>query len=186
MRTDSLQFNAHELNLRYDEEVMSVMRKHWFVLLQKVFVYVILFFLPILLLIALPAFGLPIEGAAFVIFFSMLWMLIFLMVIFTVWTIYYLDLWIVTNQRLIDIEQRALFNREITTLRMETILDVQVNIEGVIETILDFGTLQVMTSGRAGPDASIIGIPYPEKERDIIMRQVDIMNGTARPQLTLH
>lgn len=186
MKADSLQFNAQELNLRYDEEVMSVMRKHWFVLLERVFVYIVLFFLPIILLLILPTFGLSVGGAAFVIFFSMLWMLIFLMAIFTVWTIYYLDLWIVTNQRLIDIEQRALFNREITTLRMETILDVQVNIEGVIETILDFGTLQVMTSGRAGPDASIIGIPYPEKERDVIMRQVDIMNGTAHPDITIH
>lgn len=183
MKTKHMHFNDWELNLRYEEVVESVMRKHWFVLLQHTFLYILLFFLPLVILPYLPSFGFGTTEIAIVTFFSMLWMLVLLMVIFTQWTLYYLDIWIVTNQRLFDIEQRALFDREIVTLRMETILDVQVNIEGIIQTLLQFGTLQVMTSGRAGPDATIQGIPHPEIERDIIMRQVDIMNGTANPRV---
>lgn len=169
-------FNTEELHLRENEKVISVVRKHWFVFLKDVFTKKTLLFLPLLLLL-IPSSWVSDHTMAYVVFFAALWMLGLLMAIITIWTNYYLDLWIVTNQRLIDIEQNALFNREVKTLRMETIQDIQVNIENVIETLLNFGTLRVQTAGTGGTDALIIGVPNPNFERDIIMEQVRLINA---------
>jgi membrane protein implicated in regulation of membrane protease activity len=172
-------FNHYELELREGEYFASVMRKHWFVLVAHIIPFLLALIAPFLLLSIIPASSVTDATIAIIVFFGALWVLIGLMVVFTIWTNYYLDLWIVTNQRLIDIEQRTLFNREIKTLRMETVQDVQVDVEGIIQTFLSFGTLRVQTAGTGGTDAKIVGIPHPNSEKDIIMEQVQIINSRS-------
>ena len=128
----------------------------------------------------IPAVNMSDATIAVIIFFSSLWMTMLLMVIFTIWTNYYLDIWIVTNNRIVDIEQRHLFNREVKTLRMETVQDVQTDKIGLFQEFLDFGTLRVQTAGTGGTDAKIVGIPNPNHEREIIMEQVHIINTKAQ------
>ncbi|MCD5384616.1 MAG: PH domain-containing protein, partial [Candidatus Pacebacteria bacterium] len=158
------------------ETVVSVMRKHWFILFIHIMPYMLLFFLPFVIIAFIPSSGMSQTLIATIIFFVAVWMLAMLAVIFTVWTVYYLDIWIVTNRRIMDIEQKALFNREIKTLRMDTVQDVQVDVTGIFQTLLKFGTLRVQTAGTGGTDAKIIGIPDPSLERDIIMTQVNLLH----------
>jgi len=176
-------FNTYELGLRNGEYLASIMRKHWFVLFLKVIPFKILFAIPLLVLFFIPASGLADTDIAIIIFFSALWMLVLLMVIFTIWTNYFLDIWIVTNQRIIDIEQKSLFNREVKTLRMETVQDIQTDKVGILQEFLNFGTLRVQTAGTGGTDAKIVGIPNPNYERDIIMREVHIINTNVSRNL---
>ncbi len=163
-------FRPDGLVLLPGETVVSVMRKHWFILFIKVFPYMLAFFLPLVIFAFIPTTNLSQSLIATIIFFIATWMLIILMVIYTVWTLYYLDIWIVTNKRIMDIEQLALFNREVKTLQMNTVQDVQVDVSGIFETLLHFGTLRVQTAGTGGTDAKIVGIPDPALERDIIMQ----------------
>ncbi len=172
-------FNKHDVGLRDKEYLVSIMRKHWFILFLKIMPYKILFLMPFAVLALMPGTNMPDSTIAIIIFFSALWMLVLLMIIFTVWTNYFLDIWIVTNQRIMDIEQRALFNREVKTLRMETVQDVQTDKVGLFQEFLNFGTLRVQTAGTGGTDAKIIGIPNPSYERNIIMEQVHIINTKA-------
>ncbi len=172
-------FNTHEIDLRSGEYLVSIMRKHWFVLFMRVIPFKILFLLPFGALAVIPATGMSDAQIATIVFFGAFWMLVLLMIIFTIWTNYYLDIWIVTNQRIMDIEQKTLFNREVKTLRMETVQDVQTDKVGVFQEFLDFGTLRVQTAGTGGTDAKIVGIPKPSYERNIIMEQVHIINTNA-------
>lgn len=59
---------------------------------------------------------------------------------------YYLDTWIVTNDRIVDIEQHGLFHRVTTELDLFRIQDVTTNIQGVFGTIFNFGNVQVTTA----------------------------------------
>jgi len=59
---------------------------------------------------------------------------------------YYLDLWIVTNDRIVDIEQHNLFSRSITELDLFRIQDVTVEMHGFFATILNFGNISVKTA----------------------------------------
>ena len=163
-------FSPDGLVLLPGETVVSVMRKHWFVLFIKIVPYMLAFFLPLVVLAFIPSANISQSLLAIIIFAISTWMLTILMAIYTVWTLYYLDIWIVTNQRIMDIEQKMLFDREVKTLQMSTVQDVQVDVSGIFETLLHFGTLRVQTAGTGGTDAKIVGIPDPALERDIIMQ----------------
>lgn len=165
--------------MREGEYLVSIMRKHWFILFIHIIPFKVLFLLPFGILALISAINMSDAQIATIVFFGALWMLIFLMAIFTIWTNYYLDIWIVTNQRIMDIEQKTLFNREVKTLRMETVQDVQTDKVGIFQEFLNFGTLRVQTAGTGGTDAKIVGIPNPGYERDIIMEQVHIINTDA-------
>ncbi|MBI4992885.1 MAG: PH domain-containing protein [Candidatus Magasanikbacteria bacterium] len=59
---------------------------------------------------------------------------------------FYLDLWIVTNDRIVDIEQHGLFSRSISELDLYNIQDVTVEVTGFFATMFKYGNLFVKTS----------------------------------------
>src|SRR3989344_5033211 len=63
-------------------------------------------------------------------------LLIAWVIFFTVWTNYYLDVLIVTDKRIIDVEQRGFFSRQASTLRLDRIQDIAVSISGILATFL--------------------------------------------------
>lgn len=66
---------------------------------------------------------------------------------FTEFMDYYLDLWIVTNDRLVNIEQQGLFARTISELDLYKIQDVTSEIKGMVATFLNYGRVSVQTAG---------------------------------------
>ena len=59
---------------------------------------------------------------------------------------YYLDVWIVTTDRIINIEQKGLFARTVSELKLYNIQDVTSEIQGIIPTLLHFGNVYVQTA----------------------------------------
>ena len=60
---------------------------------------------------------------------------------------YYLDVWIVTDQRIINIEQRGMFNREIAEHDLDKIQDVSGMQQGFFQTLFSYGDVHVQTAG---------------------------------------
>ncbi len=60
---------------------------------------------------------------------------------------YYLDFWIVTTKRILNIEQTGLFARTTSELRLYRVQDVTSTVKGVFETLLDFGNVEIQTAG---------------------------------------
>lgn len=60
---------------------------------------------------------------------------------------YWLDAWIVTNRRIINIEQNGLFFRTISELRLYRIQDVTSKVDGFFRSMLNFGMVYVQTAG---------------------------------------
>lgn len=59
---------------------------------------------------------------------------------------FYLDIWIVTNDRIIDIEQEGLFARTISELDLYRIQDVTTEVNGLFPTIFNYGNVIVKTA----------------------------------------
>ncbi|HOX60517.1 MAG TPA: PH domain-containing protein [Candidatus Magasanikbacteria bacterium] len=59
---------------------------------------------------------------------------------------FYLDLWIVTNDRVVDIEQKGLFARTISEVDLYRIQDVTTEIHGFIGTIFNYGDVIIKTA----------------------------------------
>ncbi len=81
------------------------------------------------------------------VFFYLLWLLAMWVGFFSAWTDYYLDVWQVTDQRIIDIEQKGFFSRDEATIRFENIQDITIDTHGFFATIFDFGDLRVQSAG---------------------------------------
>ncbi|MCB9834626.1 PH domain-containing protein [Candidatus Nomurabacteria bacterium] len=54
---------------------------------------------------------------------------------------------IITNQNLVEVEQKSLFNKSISTLRLVNIQDVSADIEGPVQSALGYGTVTVQSAG---------------------------------------
>jgi len=93
--------------------------------------------------------------------------------LFTIWTNYYLDIWIVTDKRIINVDQISLFNREVTTLRIERVQDVTINTDGLLETLFKFGTIRVQSASATNKYSTIHGIKNPTFVKDAILENVD-------------
>jgi membrane protein YdbS with pleckstrin-like domain len=78
---------------------------------------------------------------------------------------YYLDLWIVTTNRIIDMEQHGLFRRTSTELELFRIQDVSANITGIVGTLFNYGDVIVKT---ASSNLNIVfrDVPNPNKIRE--------------------
>lgn len=158
-----------------DEKVILVLRKHWFVLAMEGFVFGFLALLPLAaMMIGGSVLNLGFDSplativtAAYVIWLIALWIGFFIF-----WTDYYLDIWIITDKRIIDIEQQGLFSRTTSALRHDNIQDSTISQPGLIASLLGFGTIQVQS---AAADVEIV-IPYarsPQRVKELIMNLHD-------------
>jgi len=131
--------------------------------------YVMLSFLPLGIMLA--SVPIAIVGPTLA-FLYITWLLVLWIGIFMCWTLYYLNVWIVTNERIIDVHQRGLFSRELLTAELERVQDVTVDTEGIIQTLFGFGTLTIHTAGE-GTNFIITNAMHPLEAREKIMEEHD-------------
>ncbi len=76
-----------------------------------------------------------------------------------------------TNLRIVEIDQRAYFNREVSSVLLNRVQDVTTTVVGVIPSLLSIGAIKVQSAG-ADVDLLMKGIPRPEQMRDLILKYV--------------
>jgi uncharacterized membrane protein YdbT with pleckstrin-like domain len=142
---------AHLPGQQPDEENIFFLRRHWFVLIPVMLGFVVILVLPFLIygfvnvrnpavFAERSAVTLYVLGASM--FFLYAWL--FLYQNFIDW---YLDMWIVTNYRIVNIEQHGLFGRTMSELMLYNVQDVTSDIKGFIHTIFDYGVIHIQTAG---------------------------------------
>jgi uncharacterized membrane protein YdbT with pleckstrin-like domain len=157
-----------------NESVTLVVRKHWVLLALRLLPDVFLAIAPPIFIFIFSGIPTPPER-----FFLGLWWLLIWMGAFAHLTRYYLNAWIITNSRIIDICQPAFFNRHISSFLIDRVQDVTTTVNGLLQTAIGFGTLSVETAGRAD-QFLMTGVPRPDMVRDLIMREVtELHDGAA-------
>jgi uncharacterized membrane protein YdbT with pleckstrin-like domain len=159
----------YNLHVQDDEHILLVVRKHWLVLKLAMLPVVLVGFFGFVFIQALIGNASDALGA----FINSLWLLGTWMLLFTIWTNYFLDTWVITDKRIIDIDQRTLFNRAVSTIRVERIQDARVEVNGFLPTLFGYGNLRIQTAGADDEFIFIDGIPEPERVKNVIMEYVD-------------
>lgn len=159
--------------LQGDEQVMLFLRRHWFVLAAK---YAFMFLLALIPIVAYFLFDNAFAGfisneiaKAIVILMASIYYLVIWVTVFTVFIDYYLDIWIVTTHRIIDIEQKGLFNHQVAEQSLEMVQDVSSRVKGVIPTLFDYGFVLVQ-SAAAKVLFEFKQIPEPAAVAQVISR----------------
>jgi len=154
-----------------DEKVLLILHRHWFDILSQ---FILIFFL---ILIFFGSFGLYFVSFNFsnnpnyrnlLLFGQNSFFLFIWLAFFVIWIDYYFDVWIVTNRRIVNIEQNGLFNRKTSELELEKIQDVTTDVKGIIPTFFNYGDIQVQTAGEQ-EKFLFHNIANPYQVKDLIM-----------------
>lgn len=161
------------MQLNPGEHLVKVFRKHWFVIFVESLLFIVILILPAILLAAgIITTGLVlspiIQGILLVLGFA--WIIAMWVAFFIVYTDYYLDVWVLTDQRLIDIDQKGLFAREVATLSLDKIQDVTAKQSGLFPTILNYGDVHLQSAGTER-EFTIFHVRHPKQVREMLMAQ---------------
>jgi len=150
-----------------NEKIIFIIHRHWFNMLIQ---FIPLFGLLAIMLISF--FMQPLifdnfaeAGGETVFYFLQTFFLIFIWIFgFVIWFDYYLDIWIITNERVVNVEQKGLFSRQVSELKFRHIQDVSTDVRGFFPTLLNYGDVTVQTAAEQSHFIfRSVGNPYKVK-----------------------
>lgn len=155
-----------------DEQIIMALRCHKIVIGQKIFGLVIGCLIPVAIYWAGTRYTNWLDDRSGILYTTVilvfsLFELFLLLFVYHAWVNYYLDLWIITNERIIAMEQRGLFNRSVSELRLNRIQDVSSEVKGFLPTLFKYGRIHIQTAAEQDM-FEFKDIPNPE----IVARQI--------------
>lgn len=155
------------------EHVVYVLRRHPIVFLPTAVLFVVLYTVPFIVYVMTDLFLFDVSvdprWFAIVVLCGATYLLAITILFFTQFISYYLDIWIVTNDRIIDIEQYNIFSRTIAELDLFRIQDVTSDVHGFIPSVLHYGDVDVKTASQ-NTDIVFRSVPHPNTVREDLIR----------------
>lgn len=140
----------HFPNQKPGEHILMYLHRHWVVLLGIIIVNILMALIPLVFWILFENYtnilDVPQYNALFTLLVSSFY-LFNILFFFANFVDYYLDVWIVTNKRIINIEQKGLFSRVTSEKELSQMQDVTANVDGFVQTVFDFGDVVIQTAG---------------------------------------
>jgi hypothetical protein len=176
-----------DVQLHAGERITRSVRKHWFVLLLNLIPFAFLAYVPTLFLpfmhfitTIVPHSGsiptLVLADNPLVRLVYGLWLIMLWSAAFNTITRYYLNQWIITTTRIIDIHQYGFFSREVSSLLLVRVQDVSSDVEGLFGTLLGYGQLAVQSAGEQ-EHFTMDDIADPQGLRDLIMKEISDLHA---------
>lgn len=165
------------------EKIFLLIRKHWFNYMMFFFV-TFLSFLPIIVFAVYVYSNSVILSSdtivIMVIIFSAFFLFMMAIQLYG-FVDYYLDIYIVTDQRLVDISQLGLFRRRISELQIRQVQDVSAHVEGVFSTLLHFGDVYIQTAAeRENFIFQSVPHPYTVAKQIVDLHEKDVESQKKR------
>lgn len=152
------------------EKIVKILRRDVFILFKKILLF--LFLLALFVGFILISYYQDIEQQYYfplLILAASAYLLFVWLFFFFSFIDYYLDVWIITNERIINIEQKGFFSRTISEQRLFRVQDVTSETHGLLPTIFKYGNVHVQTAGEKGRFL-FEEISDPNQVRDIIIK----------------
>ncbi|MFA6446788.1 MAG: PH domain-containing protein [Patescibacteria group bacterium] len=161
------------IQLKEEESVKALARRHIITIIPSLFLSMVLIVLPFFFMF--PLFG---WGTPGIIIFGVL-ILAGAFVAFRTLFMWDEDVLILTNQRVIDVDQKGLFSRKVTEMSLSSVQDVSWKRHGFLQTIFRMGSINIQS---AAATSSIEGtyVARPEKLQDLI-NELRGASHVARP-----
>jgi hypothetical protein len=155
------------------EHIEMTVRRHPVTFLPYIFMFILLLAVPVLLSWLFSTGSLwsflqnPTVYAAGVLFASIYYLSVILF-FYTYFVTFYLDMWIITNDRLLDIEQASLFSRTVAEVDLYQIQDAASEVKGIFPSLFNYGSISLQTAGPV-PKFTFHDIPNPDALRQKIL-----------------
>ena len=137
----SKDYFAKKISLRDDEKIITVLHHHPITYWKQIAITVVLILIAFFLMFVL--FSVGEIGVA-----------LFLAILATgffyglrEFFIWYFNVAIVTNQRIIDLDQKGFFNKTVSECSYDKLLDLCYSVHGFAQTVLKLGTIKIQAAG---------------------------------------
>jgi len=154
------------------EKVMAQVRRHFITYVPTLIFFFVLFLVPVALFFLIqsvfPAWLTSNIGYAILVLLASIYYLSVMLFFYTSFVEFYLDIHIITNDRMVDINQITLFARKIAEVDLYQIQDVSSDVKGFFPTIFNYGNVDVQTAGSI-PKFRMENVHNPHKLRRVIL-----------------
>lgn len=97
-----------------------------------------------------------------------IWLIFIPALVWLTWYEWWNDIYILTNQRLIDIDQKQLFHRTVAEVPLENLQDVTFEVRGIFPTLLNYGNVEIQTASFTEID--MVGVTDPQAVHQAVLR----------------
>lgn len=149
-----------------DEEVVLLLRAHPIINIPWIILAILMFIFPIILLNTGMFSAVP---GKFIFMGRITWYLMIIMFVMEKILYWYYSVFIVTNERLVDIDFYNLMYRMVTYANLNHIEEPASVTGGFVRSIFQYGNVWVTTASEK-PTVEALNVPYPDKVVDIISR----------------
>ncbi len=154
------------------EHVVAKVRRHFITFIPTIILFVLLSSLPIILQLLFSTLFPTILAINNVhlaaLLLASIYYLSLLLFFYTEFVAFYLDILIITNDRLIDVNQHSLFSRSIAEMDLYQTQDVISEVKGFWASFFKYGTITVQNASGI-TKFQALNVPHPDKLREIIL-----------------
>jgi hypothetical protein len=160
--------------LQENEQVLQICRKHWIYLWPRAVLYALLAVAPVIALAIIFDKTIGLGGAAGKVFWIAVavYLLYWALRIFFNWYRYNNDIWVVTNQRIVDSTKTTPFNMKMSTADLVSVLDMTVERNGILRTMFNYGDIVCQTAAEI-QEFRMAGIPRPQEVQLLVDKERD-------------
>ena len=151
-----------------------ICRKHWFYLWPRTAIIVLFAIVPVVVAAVLlsKSTGLGGTGGKVFAIVSLLYVVYWAIRAFLNYYRYHNDIWVITNQRLIDSTKTNPFSLKISTADLVNVQDMTVDRSGVFRTMFNFGDVVCQTAADI-QEFRMAGVPNPQDVQLLVDKERD-------------
>ena len=160
--------------LQENERVLKICRRHWFYLWPRTVWYALLALAPIIVAFVAIVKLADLSGMTATVFWiaALVYLLYWLVRIFFNWYRYNNDIWVVTNQRIVDSTKTTPITLKLSTADLINVQDMTVQRDGLFRTMFNYGDVICQTAAEQ-QEFRLIGIPHPEDVQLLVDKERD-------------
>ena len=175
--SESVRFETQEP----EEKILMILRRHWITNIPWFLMAILLFFAPSVLSFFPLLSSFP---ARFQFVFVIVWYLVLLMFAFERFLMWFFNLTIITDERLVDVDFINLTTKKVSDCDLDKIQDVSFTNSGAIGTIFNFGDVTVQTAAEI-VEFVFDDVPSPAKVADVLQHlrteeKIEAIEGRIR------
>ena len=166
--------------LQGGESVLLYCRRHWLFVVVQLVKNVLAGLLPIVALLVLAnlSFGLDGRKGQVVGLICLAWFLLWVVRTYFAVYRYNNDIWVITNQRVVDSVKNHWFHHRMATADLDAVQDISINKSGLFGTTFNYGDLVLETAGER--ETFVLGgIPNPTT----VLASIDKARDSAKREL---
>ncbi len=140
------EFIPEFIGQRESEQIKFVLFRHWyfiaFPVIEAIGIILLSFIIPIWLHWTKWIFS---YGLTTFLYYG--WMVFWICFMIYRYMNWYRDRFIITSERIVDIDQRGLFSRKVSEVELDKVQNITHSVDGVAATMFNFGTIIIQSAG---------------------------------------